>query len=102
MSTLTVTMHVPRDVLGVLDVPPTRLEAQLQELIVLELVRERRISSGNGAEWLGISKLAFIQLLAQRGIPYFTESPEELVAEVTMLGQVLGELVVEERPGGTP
>lgn len=65
------------------------MEARLQELIALELFREGRISSGKGAELLGLSKLEFIQLLAQHGIAYFTESPEELAAEVQMLERLL-------------
>ena len=91
MSTLTVALDLPRDLLGALDVPPTRVESQLRELIALELFREGRISSGKGAELLGISKLEFVCLLAQHGISYFTESPEELMAEVKALEQLLGE-----------
>jgi len=51
----------------------------LRELIAFELVREGRISTGKGAEMLGVSKWALIQLLAQHGIDYFTETPEELL-----------------------
>lgn len=91
MSTMTVALELPRDLLGALEVPQTQLEARLRELIALELFREGRISSGKGAELLGISKPAFIQLLSQCGIDYFTESPEELKAEVAMLEQLLGD-----------
>jgi len=91
MNTLTVALDLPRDLLGALDVPQARLEVRLRELIALELFREGRISSGKGAELLGISKLEFIHLLTQHGLSYFTESPEELAAEVAMLEQLLGE-----------
>ncbi len=91
MDTLTVAMTLPRDLLGALDVPQIRLEAKLRELIALELFREERISSGKGAELLGISKWEFIRLLNKHGISYFTESPEELEAEVAMLEAVLRE-----------
>lgn len=37
-----------------------------------------------------VSKLAFIQLLAQHGILYFTETPEELESEVAGLELLLG------------
>ena len=67
------------------------MNARLRELIALELFREGRISSGKGAELLGVPKLVFIQLLARHGIPYFTESPGELVAEVAMLDQLLAD-----------
>jgi len=99
MSTLTVSLDLPRDLLGALDVPEARLETRLRELIALELFREGYISSGKGAELLGISKLDFIHLLAQHGIPYFAESPEELVAEVATVERVLGEPVLEDSPG---
>jgi len=90
MSTLTVALDLPRDLLGALDVPQAGLEVRLRELIALELFREGRISSGKGAELLGISKLEFIHLMAQHGLSYFTESPEELAAEVATLEQLLG------------
>ena len=86
MSTLTVALDLPRDLLGALDVPRVQLESRLRELI-----GEGRISSGKGAELLGVSKLEFVRLLAQHGISYFTESSEELTAEVAMLDQLLGE-----------
>jgi predicted HTH domain antitoxin len=89
MSTLTVALELPRDLLGALEVPQVQIEAHLRELIALELFREGRISSGKGAELLGISKLAFIQRLSQHGIDYFTESPEELRSDVAVLDQLL-------------
>ena len=89
MDTLTVCLQFPRDLLGALEIPQEQLEVRLRELIVLQLFREGRISSGKGAELLGLSKLQFIQLLAQHGLFYFTESPEELVAEVKMLEHLL-------------
>jgi len=89
MSTLTVALELPRDLLGVLDVPRARLMSRLLELIAVGLFREGRISSGKGAELLGISKLEFIQLLARHGLFYFTETPEELTSEVAALEQLL-------------
>ena len=66
-----------------------QVSKRLQELLVVELVREGRISTGKGAELLGISKWSFIQVLAERGVDYFTESPEELAAQVEDLQHVL-------------
>lgn len=91
MSTLTVELELPRDLLGALEVPQMQMEARLRELIALELFREGRISSGKGAELLGVSKPAFVQLLSQHNSNYFTESPEELGPEVAMLDQLLGD-----------
>jgi len=89
MNTVSVCISLPRDLLGALDVPNVRVERRLRELIALELVREGRISTGKGAEMLGISKWAFIQLLAQHGIEYFSDTPEELADQVADLQHLL-------------
>ena len=82
MSTVTVNLQIPRDLLGTLDIPETQLEMRILELVALELFRQERISAGKGAELLGISKWEFIQLLARHNIPYFTESSDKLAKEV--------------------
>ena len=89
MSTLSFNLKIPRDLIGALDIPEAQLEARILELVALELFRQERISTGKAAELLGISKWEFIQLLAQQNIPYFTESPEELAAEVAMASRLL-------------
>lgn len=89
MNTLTVTLDLPRDLLGTLDVPRERLESRLRELIALELFREGRVSSGKGAELLGLSKLEFVDLLAQHRLAYFAELPEELASDVAALEHLL-------------
>lgn len=89
MSTLNVSLQLPRDLLGALDVPEEQVERRLREMIALQLFREGRISSGKAAELLGISKLEFVQLLARYGLPYSTETPGELAAEARTLEQLL-------------
>ena len=90
MDKVTIALDLPRDLLGALDIPQTELEVRMRELIALELFREGRISSGKGAEILGVSKLEFIQRLTQHNIPYFTESAEELASDVKNLEDLLG------------
>jgi predicted HTH domain antitoxin len=89
MNTVSIHVSFPRDLLAALDVPEVQVEKRLRELIVVELVREDRISTGKGAELLGLSKGTFIQILGERGVDYFTESPEELAAQVEDLRRVL-------------
>jgi predicted HTH domain antitoxin len=89
MNTVSVNISLPRDLLGALDVPEVRVERRLRELIAFELLREGRISTGKGAEMLGISKWAFIQLTALRGIDYFTDTPEELADQVADVQRLL-------------
>ncbi len=91
MNTVTVRMDLPRDLLGALEVPESRLERRLRELIAVELVREGRVSSGKGAELLDISKEEFVQLLARYDVAYFSESPDELAAQVANVEDLLRE-----------
>lgn len=91
MNMMTVSVDLPRDLLGVLDVPETHVSQHLQELIALELYREGRISAGKGAEMLGMSKRMFIQLLSQHGLSYFTELPEELKEQVDNVERLLAQ-----------
>lgn len=91
MKDLTVSLNLPRDLLGVLNVAETSVENRIRELIALELFREGLISSGKGGELVGKTKWDFIQLLAKHNIPYFNETPEELVAEVANLDKLLGD-----------
>lgn len=85
MNTFMVEMEFPTDFLSILNVSKPELEDRLRELFVIELFREGRISSGKGAELLGISLWSFLQLLAKHQIDYFSQAPEELDAELEAL-----------------
>ena len=53
-----------------------------RELIVLELYREGELSSGKGAQLLGLSRGDFIRYASARGIPYLQLSADELRREI--------------------
>ncbi|NEP45377.1 MAG: UPF0175 family protein [Okeania sp. SIO2H7] len=82
MSNLIVELNLPKGLVEVLDVSESQLESKIKELTVLELFRQERISSGKGAELLGMSKWDFIELLGKNNIPYFTESLAELTEQM--------------------
>ena len=84
-------MEFPPDLLGAPDTPQVRLGDRLRELIALELYREGRISSGKGAQLLGVLKLEFARPLAQHGISGFRQSPDGLADEVAMVEGLWGE-----------
>jgi predicted HTH domain antitoxin len=52
-----------------------------KELIVLELYRQGRLSSGKSAELLGMSRYDFIRHASELGIPFFRMTEEEWEAE---------------------
>jgi predicted HTH domain antitoxin len=53
-----------------------------RELMVLELYRQGRISSGKAAALLNMQRLEFIQYSSRLGIPFFDMTDEEWQAEV--------------------
>jgi predicted HTH domain antitoxin len=53
-----------------------------RELMVLELYRQGRISSGKAAELLNMQRLEFIQYSSRLGIPFLDMTDEEWQAEV--------------------
>lgn len=89
MDSIEVSLSLPRDLLGALDLPQSSLSQLVKESFAIDLYRQNRISSGKAAELLGLSKLAFIQLLGQHGVPYFTQSPDELEAELVSAERVM-------------
>jgi predicted HTH domain antitoxin len=58
------------------------IDQTAREMIVFELYRRSLVSSGKAAEFLGISRLEFIQRATDLGIPYFRFTENEWQAEV--------------------
>jgi predicted HTH domain antitoxin len=77
-----VRIELDQDVVALLEELHPPAEAAARELIVLELYREGMLSSGRGAELLGVSREEFIRHASARGIPYFQLRGEELRREI--------------------
>lgn len=78
--------HLP----GAREVSARESGSDLRLLAALALFRARRISTGKAAEIVGCSKAEFIDVLDRHGIPYFTETPDELAAQVEAVRAVIG------------
>lgn len=92
MDTVRVELDVPRDLLGALNVTENELGPQLKAVIALALFRDGRISSGKAAELVGSTKAEFIDRLDRHGISYFTETPDEVKAQVAATRTALDRL----------
>ncbi len=75
-------IELDQDVVALLEDLRRPAEAAARELIVLELYREGTLSSGRGAELLGVSRAEFIRHASARGIPYFQLRGDELQHEI--------------------
>lgn len=89
MSTLSVHMEFPRDLLGALDVPESALSDRLREVVAVGLFREGNISTGKAAELLDMSKEEFVNVLTRHRVPYFSEAPGEIGQQAEMTGVLL-------------
>jgi predicted HTH domain antitoxin len=78
------TINIPLDaeLTGLLQMFDKPVPDTARELIVLELYRQGKISSGKAAELLEMQRVAFIQYASQLGIPFFDMTDEEWEAEV--------------------
>ena len=81
MPTTMLQIAFPQEVAVLLGTPP-QAAAMARELIILGLYQEGRISGGKAAELLGLTRHAFVSLLARKGMDYFRLTSEEWAEEV--------------------
>jgi predicted HTH domain antitoxin len=64
-----------------LDVPETAIdkdfETQVRQDAILRLFAQNKIPSGKATRLLGVSRLQFLALLDERGIPHLDDTPED-------------------------
>lgn len=58
---------------------------KMRQLFVIDLYAHHQITSGKGAEILGIRKYDFIRLLAEMGVNYFDYPENELEGEFSVV-----------------
>jgi len=80
----TVNLNLDDDLIGILGELQQPVDKAAIELIVLELYRIGKISSGRGATVLGMSRIDFIQHASDLGIPYLRLTPEDLDSEIQL------------------
>jgi Uncharacterised protein family (UPF0175) len=78
----TVNLNLDEDLVGILGELQQPIDKAALELIVLELYRMGKLSSGRGASALGMSRLDFIQHASDLGISYLRLSPDDLDADI--------------------
>jgi predicted HTH domain antitoxin len=80
-ETATLTTHVPAPLLEY-GLEQREIDDSVSEALALKLFETGRITSGVAARLLGMNRLAFLDLLHKRGIPYFDYTREELEKEM--------------------
>jgi predicted HTH domain antitoxin len=77
---LTVELDLPDEVVAAL--AGEDMTAKLREALVMDLVREHRISQGKAAEVLGISREDLFPLMSKHQVPVIDLPVEELQPEL--------------------
>ena len=82
MATCTLTLELPEDLVALLG-SPEAAAARAKEALVLDLLREARISQGKAAHLLNISRWDILDLMARHQIPSGPETAAEVRQEIT-------------------
>lgn len=80
MNTLKIELELPEEIVEYLGAQ--EIDRSIKELIVLNLLREHKISQGKAKEILGINKWELIELMRVHSIPAIDLSNEELKEEL--------------------
>jgi predicted HTH domain antitoxin len=75
------TMELPEELVALLGSPET-VVAKAKEALVLQLLREGRISQGKAARLLGLTRWEVLDLMAQYRVPSGPETAKEMRQEV--------------------
>jgi predicted HTH domain antitoxin len=78
MSTCTLTIDYPEEVLWALRQEPAEFEQQARLLLALALYRSGKLSTGLAARLAGMARVAFMLTLGQYGLSPFGESASEI------------------------
>jgi predicted HTH domain antitoxin len=80
MATRTFTLELPDDLVALLG-GAEAIPAKAKEALVLDLLREARISQGKAAKLLGVTRWDILDLMVQHQIPAGPATPEEVREE---------------------
>lgn len=89
VATATLTVELPEDVLSLLG-SPEAAAAKARESLVAELLREGRISQGQAARALNVTRWDILDIMARSGIPSGPETADEMRREIEEARRALG------------
>ena len=89
MTGHTIELELSEELVDLLGSPETAA-AQAKQALVLELLREARISQGKAAEILGLTRAEMLDVLARHRIESGPETAEEMQQEVEALHRFIG------------
>jgi len=82
MARIEIHIMLPEEVLALARLGKEEVAAEMQRLLLIELVREGRVAYGKAAELLGISQAEFLAYMAKHKVSPFQFTPDELSREL--------------------
>ena len=82
MNTETISFEVPQDLLASMKVGSVELGQSIRLLAAIAYFQEKKLSLGKAAQLAGINRLAFMDILSQRGIVIFDYDESILASEL--------------------
>ncbi|MBI4312608.1 MAG: UPF0175 family protein [Chloroflexi bacterium] len=76
------TLQLPDELLEVLGWPESEIPARIRELLVMELLRQDRLSESTAAELLGLDRWQLLDLMGRSRVPAIQMSSREMRSEV--------------------
>ena len=81
MGTRTLRVEVPDELVAMLGTPEVAA-VRAREALVLDLLRQARVSQGKAAELLGISRWDLLELMVEHRVESGPETAEEMTQEI--------------------
>ena len=91
MATQTLAVELPEEIVALVGTPEIAA-AKAKETLVLELLREAKISQSTATRLLDVTRADILDLMAKHRIESGPESPEELAEELDDLRRFVREL----------
>ena len=89
MANGTLTLELPEEMMALLG-SPEAAAARAKQALVLDLLREARISQGRASRLLGVTRYDILDLMAQYEIRSGPETAEEMDQEIENARRFLG------------
>ena len=88
MNTETISFEIPQAVLASLKVGTVELARNIRLLAAIAYFRERKLSLGKAAEFAGMGRLDFMDVLSDKGIMIFDYDESMLASELDGIDQL--------------
>ena len=89
LKSIDIKLSLPEDLVLSIGLPEEKLTFDIKKVYLFDLFSKGKISSGKAAEILGVSKIKFIDLLNDNGIPYYDYTEDEWHEEIQTVNEVI-------------